>query len=88
MKSTFIKLSLAIFSLISTLAVAQTPENVTVNNNDDFPDFTKVGTPGSSKPATKPAASTTTPTQTVPANSSGGAVSNQQPVMLKLNLLK
>jgi gliding motility associated protien GldN len=86
MKSTFKWLSLAMFSLVSTLAVAQTPENVTVNNNDDFPDFTKVGTTGN-KPATsttKPATSTTTPSQTVPAASTGGAVSNQQPVNVKI----
>ena len=87
MKSTFKWLSLAIFSLVTTIAVAQVPENVTVNNNDDFPDFTKVGTTGNNK---KPA-STTTNSQSTPAPqtapqtapTTGGAVSNQQPIKIE-----
>lgn len=79
MKSTFKWLSLAMFSFSLTVAVAQVPEQVNPSNNDDFPDFTKMGSgskPSSSKPQT-------TPSNTTNSSSTGGAVSNQQPVKIE-----
>ena len=60
MKSAFKWFSLVMFCFITAVAVAQVPENTTVNNNDDFPDFTKI--PGDKK--ANPPAPTTTPTTT------------------------
>ncbi len=54
MKSIIQGFCFVLFSLSVTVAFAQVPENVTVNNNDDFPDFTKLGG-GDTKPANKPA---------------------------------
>ena len=85
MKTTFKWLYLAMFTLVTTFAVAQVPEDVKTNNNDDFPDFTKIGTTGN-KPA--PSTTTTTPSttpQNAPTTSStgSGAVSNQQNIKIE-----
>lgn len=94
MKSTFKWLSLVMFCLFTSIVHAQVPENVTVNNDDTFPDFTKVGVPAGKKPA--PATTTTTPTTTNPSTttptttnpttstpSTGGAVSNPEQVKIE-----
>jgi gliding motility associated protien GldN len=61
MKSAFKWFSLVIFCFFAAVAVAQVPENTTVNSNDDFPDFTKLGG-GDKKPST-PAPTTTQPSK-------------------------
>jgi gliding motility associated protien GldN len=75
--------SLTVFCFLTSIAVAQVPENVTVNNNDDFPDFTKP----SGTPTSKPAPSTTTPTNTTtkPSStpSSSTSSSNTAPVKIE-----
>ena len=82
MKSTQKWLSLAVFCLVTSIAVAQVPENVTVNNNDDFPDFTK---PSGNAP--KPAPSSTTKPSTTPqpssTPSSTGSTTNNAPVKIE-----
>lgn len=67
------------FSFSLTVAVAQVPEQVNPSN-DDFPDFTKMGS--GSKPSTtsKPQTSSSTTTNS---SNTGGAVSNQQPVKIE-----
>jgi gliding motility associated protien GldN len=82
MKSNLKWLSSAAFCLMVTVAFAQVPEDVTVNNNDAFPDFTKMGssTPSTTKPATKPSTSSTTPPpQTQSQPQQGGATAQPIP---------
>ena len=68
MKSSLKWFSLAAFSLMISVAVAQVPEQVKTNDNDAFPDFTggnkasKPSTPPTTTPTKPPAAGTTTPT--------------------------
>jgi gliding motility associated protien GldN len=70
MKFTQKLFSSAVFCFLTSVAVAQVPENVTVNN-DDFPDFTKPAGNSSSKPT--PSSSTTT---TQPSSTSSSSGSN------------
>jgi gliding motility associated protien GldN len=83
MKSTQKWFSLAVFCFITSIAVAQVPENVTVNSNDDFPDFTKPAGSSSSKPApaSKPSTTTTQPTSTP--SSSSSSSSSDAPVKIE-----
>jgi gliding motility associated protien GldN len=77
MKSTMKWLTLAIFCTFTSIAFAQVPENVTVNNNDDFPDFTKLGGNTNTTPA-KPATSnpsSTTPLPSTPSSTPTPATS-------------
>ena len=70
MKSAFKWFSMAAFSLMISVAVAQVPEEVKTNDNDAFPDFT-----GGSK-ATTPAKTTTT---TAPPQTQSANTTQQQP---------
>lgn len=70
MKSAFKWFSMAAFSLMISVAVAQVPEEVKTNDNDAFPDFT-----GGSK-ATTPAKTTTT---TAPPQTQSANTAQQQP---------
>jgi gliding motility associated protien GldN len=67
MKSAIKWFSLVMFCFIAAIAVAQVPEQTTVNSNDDFPDFTKLG--GDKKPASTPT-TTTKPTTGTPTSTS------------------
>lgn len=88
MKSAMKWFSLAAFSLMISVAVAQVPEEVKTNTNDAFPDFTggnKTTTPA--KPATTPAtttqpqfpAATTTQPQFPAATTTAPSSTTQQP---------
>ena len=77
MKSASKWISSVAFCFIVSVASAQVPEDVTVNNNDAFPDFTKMGQssstptkPTTTKPttSTKPQTSTTPQPQTTPSS--------------------
>ncbi len=77
MKSASKWISSVAFCFIVSVASAQVPEDVTVNSNDAFPDFTKMGQPSSTpakptpaKPATgaKPQTSTKPQPQTTPSS--------------------
>ena len=87
MKSTLKWLSSAAFCLMVTVAFAQVPEDVTVNNNDAFPDFTKMGQtpstttkPTTTKPTgTKPTQNTSSQTTPTPPQT-GQTSTGQQPI--------
>jgi gliding motility associated protien GldN len=73
MKSASKWISSVAFCFTLSVAIAQVPEDVTVNNNDAFPDFTKMGqstsTPSSTKPTTTTKPTTSTPTPTTSSSS-------------------
>ena len=78
MRSTAKWFSLVACGLVTSMAFAQTPENVTVNNNDAFPDFTKIGnnstTPAKTTPTTTPSSTkpSSTPSSSTPSSSASG----------------
>ena len=86
MKSAIKWFSMAAFSLMISVAVAQVPEEVKTNDNDAFPDFTggnKATTPAkpttttTTQPQTQPSSSTTTPTTTTQQPTVGAAGATQ-----------
>jgi gliding motility associated protien GldN len=88
MKSAFKWFSFVMFCFITAVAVAQVPENTTVNSNDDFPDFTKLGgdkktnpPATTTQPQNKPTTGTTSPNSSTPAagTTGGGAPQKIEP---------
>jgi gliding motility associated protien GldN len=74
MKSASKWISSVAFCFMVSVAIAQVPEDVTVNNNDAFPDFTKMGQSSSTPTTTtttKPTTSSTPNPQTGSSSSSG-----------------
>jgi gliding motility associated protien GldN len=74
MKSASKWISSVAFCLMVSVAIAQVPEDVTVNNNDAFPDFTKMGSSSSTPSSSKP--SSTSPTTTSKPSTSSSSSNN------------